>query len=235
MGELTLVIGNKNYSSWSLRPWILLRHMAVPFNEVRLPLFLPESVERLKQYSPTGKVPALQDGSLAVWDSLAICEYVSEQYLGGSGWPRSVAERALARAFAAEMHSGFQALRNAWPMNVRLQRKMPVDAAIGRDIERICDIWKKCLEKSGGPWLFGEFGIVDAMYAPVALRFYSYQPELPELAAAYVRTQLGTPAMQEWMAAGKAEVEVIKEDEVGYLLGEADWNYTPANAKGINF
>ncbi|MEY4640516.1 MAG: hypothetical protein RLZZ227_510 [Pseudomonadota bacterium] len=235
MGELTLVIGNKNYSSWSLRPWILLRHMAVPFAELRLPLFLPQSVERLKQYSPTGKVPALQDGSLAVWDSLAICEYISEQYLNARGWPQSVAERAQARSYAAEMHAGFQALRGAWPMNVRLLRKMPVDGAVARDIERICDIWTACLNKSGGPWLFGEFGIVDAMFAPVALRFHSYQPELPELVASYVRTQLGTPAMQEWMSAATAEVEVIKEDEVGYLLGEPDWNYQPANAKGINF
>jgi glutathione S-transferase len=235
MSELTLVIGNKIYSSWSLRPWLLLRHMGLPFSEIRVPLNLPNTKERLKQYSPTGKVPALLDGSLAVWDSLAICEYVSEQHLNGRGWPQSAADRAQARSYAAEMHSGFQALRNAWPMNTRLQRKMPVDEAVGRDIERVSDIWTRCLEKSGGPWLYGEFGIVDAMFAPVALRFYSYQPELPERAAAYVRTQLGTAAMQEWIAAGKEEQEVIKEDEVGYLLGEPGWDYVPANAKGINF
>jgi glutathione S-transferase len=224
MSTLTLVIGNKNYSSWSLRPWLLLQHMGVPFTEIKLPLFLPESIETLKQYSPTGKVPALQDGTLAVWDSLAICEYVSEQYLDGRGWPQAAAARALARAFAAEMHSGFQALRSAWPMNVRLQRKMPVDAALGRDIERVSAIWTQCLEKSGGPWLFGDFGIVDAMYAPVALRFHSYQPVLPARAAAYVQTHIDNPALQEWMAAGRIEKEIIKEDEVGYLLGEPGWD-----------
>jgi glutathione S-transferase len=223
MAALTLVIGNKNYSSWSLRPWVLLRHTGIPFTEIRIPLSVPNTTEALKEHSPTGKVPVLKDGSLIVWDSLAICEYVSEQYLHGKGWPQAVASRAQARSFAAEMHSGFQALRSSWPMNTRLQRKLPVEGALKRDIDRVTDIWTQCLHKSGGPWLYGEYGIVDAMFAPVALRFHSYQPELPALAAAYVQTQVQSPALQDWIAAGRVEKEVIKEDEVGYLLGEPGW------------
>ena len=221
---LTLVIGNKNYSSWSLRPWLLLRHTGVPFDEIRIPLSVPATPELLRPHSPTLKVPVLKDAALTVWDSLDICEYLSEQYLGGKGWPQAVAARAQARSFAAEMHSGFQALRSAWPMNVRLQRRMPVDGALKRDVERVCDIWTQCLEKFGGPWLYGEFGIIDAMFAPVALRFHSYQPELPARAADYVATQIGNPALQEWIAAGRAEKDIIKEDEVGFLLGEPGWN-----------
>ncbi len=224
MSRLTLVIGNKNYSSWSLRAWLLLRHSGVPFDEVRVALSQPDTIENLRQHSPSLKVPVLKDGSLTVWDSLAICEYVSEQHLHGKGWPQAVASRAQARSFAAEMHSGFQALRSTWPMNIRLQRKLPLDGALKRDVERVCDIWTQCLSKSGGPWLYGEFGILDAMFAPVALRFRTYQPDLPAPAAAYVQTHLNNPALQEWMKAGRAEKEVIKEDEVGFLLGEPGWD-----------
>ena len=151
MSKLTLVIGNKNYSSWSLRPWLLLRHNRIPFDEIRIALSQPTTAEALRPHSPTLKVPVLKDGALTVWDSLAICEYVSEQYLGGKGWPQQVAARAQARAFAAEMHSGFQALRSNWPMNVRLQRKLPVEGALQRDIGRVSEIWTQCLDKSGGP------------------------------------------------------------------------------------
>ena len=224
MSRLTLVIGNKNYSSWSLRAWLLLRHSGVPFDEVRVALSQPDTIENLRQHSPSLKVPVLKDGSLTVWDSLAICEYVSEQHLHGKGWPQAVASRAQARSFAAEMHSGFQALRSTWPMNIRLQRKLPLDGALKRDVERVCDIWTQCLSKSGGPWLYGEFGILDALFAPVALRFHTYQPDLPAPAAAYVQTHLNNPALQEWMKAGRAEKEVIKEDEVGFLLGEPGWD-----------
>ncbi|HEY0961045.1 MAG TPA: glutathione S-transferase family protein [Pseudomonadales bacterium] len=224
MAKLTLVIGNKNYSSWSLRPWLLLRHNNVVFDEIRIPLSAPNTADLLRPHSPTLKVPVLKADSLTIWDSLAICEYVSEQCLAGEGWPQDVAARARARSFAAEMHSGFQALRSAWPMNVKLRRKLPVQGALRRDIERVCDIWDGCLAKSGGPWLFGTFGIVDAMFAPVALRFHSYQPELPPRAQAYVQAHVDNPAMREWMDAGRAETEVIKDDEVGYLLGEPGWD-----------
>jgi glutathione S-transferase len=219
MSNLTLVIGNKNYSSWSLRAWILLRHYNVAFDEIRIPLATPDTVNLLRPHSPSLKVPVLKDGTLTVWDSLAICEYVSERYLDGRGWPQVVAARAQARSFAAEMHSGFQTLRSALPMNVRLQRKLVVDAAAQRDIERISDIWESCLAKSGGPWLYGEFGIVDAMFAPVALRFHSYQPQLSAAAQAYVDTQVDNPALREWVEAARAETQVIKEYEQSYLLG----------------
>lgn len=224
MHKLTLVIGNKNYSTWSLRPWLLLQHFRQTFIEIRIPLSQADTHVRLQKYSPTLRVPVLIHDQLTVWDSLAICEYVSEQLLDGRGWPRGTAERGRARSLAAEMHSGFQALRSQWPMNIRLQRKMPVDdPALIRDLERIQQIWRECLEASGGPWLFGDFGIVDAMFMPVALRFYSYQPELDASASAYMLTVLNDSAVVEWMTAGKAEAEVIKEDEVAYLLGEPPW------------
>lgn len=215
--SLTLVFGNKNYSTWSLRPWLLLRHFGVPFNEQRLSLFTPEAVEVLKPLSPTGCVPVLLDADLTIWDSLAICEYVSEQFLGGRGWPADTRARAQARSLAAEMHSGFQALRNAWPMNIRLQRKLVPTPGVAACIKRIDNMWSDCLARHGGPWLFGDFSIADAMYAPVVLRFYSYQPELSAAASRYLQTALGHPALQEWMEAGRSETEIIEEDEIDFL------------------
>src|SRR3990167_2075324 len=146
--SLVLVFGNKNYSSWSLRPWLLLRHFGVPFEERRLPLFKPETVAALKSISPTGCVPVLLDGDFAIWDSLAICEYVSEQFLAGKGWPTDARARARARSLAAEMHSGFQALRNSWPMNIRLQRTLQPSAEARKNIDRIEAIWAECLQLS---------------------------------------------------------------------------------------
>lgn len=223
MGSLTLVFGNKNYSSWSLRPWLLLKHMGIDFVETRIPLDMADTPALIKQFSPTKKVPVLLDGPLTVWDSLAICEYVSEQYLDGRGWPAAVAARAQARALAAEMHSGFSELRSQWPMNIRERRQMPVNAALQKDIARIESSWGDALQRSGGPFLFGDFCIADAMYAPVVLRFNSYQPPLLPLTESYMQTILSLPALQSWMAAARAEIEVIKEDEIGFLLGEADW------------
>lgn len=220
---LVLVFGNKNYSTWSLRPWLLLRHFEVTFTELRLSLFTAEARQKLKPISPTGCVPVLLDEDFAIWDSLAICEYVSEQYLEGKGWPTEVQARARARSLAAEMHSGFQALRNHWPMNLRLQRKLQPTAEVQRNIDRIEAIWNECLANSGGPWLFGNFSIVDAMFAPIALRFYSYQPELSAGSRQYLHTVLQHPAVREWMAAGQAETEIIKEDEVAWLLGEKNF------------
>lgn len=223
MAGLTLVIGNKNYSSWSLRPWLLMKHMGVQFDEVRIALDMADTPALVKQYSPTKKVPVLVDGGLTVWDSLAICEYVSEKFLDGRGWPSDATARARARSMAAEMHSGFGELRSQWPMNVREQRKMPLNALLQKDIGRIETSWGDALQRSGGPFLFGEFTIADAMYAPVVLRFYSYQPDVLSTTETYMQTIAALPALQSWMEAGRAEHEIIKEDEIGYLLDEPDW------------
>jgi Glutathione S-transferase len=219
----TLVIGNKNYSSWSLRPWFLLKHFGVDFQEVRVPLNQPETADRLAMFSPTGKVPVLLHEQRAVWESLAICEYINDCFLDGRGWPADLGARSHARSLACEMHAGFAALRSQWPMNVRLRRPRTLNGKVAQDLARMEVIWNECLEIYGGPWMCGEFSIVDAMYAPVALRFHSYQPPLSEASQGYVKAILSHPAIKEWMAAAEAESEVIKEDEVGYLLGEPGW------------
>jgi glutathione S-transferase len=223
MTGLTLVIGNRNYSSWSLRPWLLMKHLGVDFTELRIALDMTDTPELVKQHSPTRKVPVLIDGPVTVWDSLAICEYVSEKFLEGRGWPADSGARARARSMAAEMHSGFNELRSQWPMNIREQRKMPLNAGLQKDIARLEASWGDALQRSGGPFLFGEFCIADAMYAPVVLRFNSYLPDVLPLTETYMQTLLELPALKAWMEAGSAEREVIKEDEIGYLLDEPDW------------
>ncbi len=216
MNRPLLVIGNKNYSSWSLRPWLLLRHFGVAFDELRLPLDTPEFAAQVQQHSPAGKVPALRDGDLQLWDSLAICEYANERWLAGRGWPADLRRRALARVAAAEMHAGFVALRTQLPMN---SRRRPDgyrwDAAAQRDIERIQALWSTLRREAGagGPFLFGEFGIVDAMFAPVAVRFDGYGVAVDGEAAAYQQALLGLPALQEWRAAGAAETEHVAATE----------------------
>jgi glutathione S-transferase len=206
---LTLVIGNKNLSSWSLRPWLLLKQFGVPFHEERLPLDTPEFYARIAAYSPTGRVPVLRHAGLDVWDSLAICEYVSETFLDGRGWPAERARRARARSVSAEMHSGFADLRAYLPMQCarRLAGFVPPPEA-QRDIERVTALWRECRAASAGqgPFLFGEFGIADAMYAPVATRFVSYGVAVGEVERAWMDALLGLPAMQEWLAAAAAEV-----------------------------
>ncbi|MCH6484667.1 glutathione S-transferase family protein [Pseudoxanthomonas sp. LH2527] len=207
-----LVIGNKNYSSWSLRPWLLLRHFGVAFDEVRLLLDTPGFADGVRHHSPTGKVPALHDGGVHVWDSLAICEYANERWLDGRGWPQDRESRALARAAAAEMHSGFVALRTQLPMN---SRRTPDayrwDAAAQRDIDRVQDLWRQLREAHGGDgdFLCGGFGIVDAMYAPVAIRFEGYGVEVDATAGAYMQALFALPAMREWRAAAAAETESV--------------------------
>ncbi|QJD30037.1 glutathione S-transferase family protein [Methylococcus geothermalis] len=210
--SLTLVIGNKNYSSWSLRPWLYLKHHGLAFEEVRIPLYREDSKPKILAHSPTGKVPVLIDGDVAVWDSLAILEYLAERFPETSGWPQAPADRALARSLAAEMHSGFLALRTHCGMNCRRPPAVKaVPEAVHRDVARIGHIWRDCRERfaGDGPWLFGRFSIADAMYAPVALRFATYRLEAGKSAAEYVSTVLGHPATQEWMEAGRAENEVI--------------------------
>ncbi|MBW8368510.1 MAG: glutathione S-transferase family protein [Arenimonas sp.] len=211
----TLVIGNKNYSSWSLRPWLLLRHYGVAFDEVRLLLDTPGFAAQVARWSPSRRVPALHDGDLVVWDSLAICEYANERWLGGNGWPADLAQRAVARSAAAEMHSGFSALRSQMPMNLRRQPRLPHwDAHAGADVARVQQLWNDLRDRHDGPYLCGDqFGIVDAMFAPVCARLRSYGVPLDATGTAYVRAIFALPAMQEWEAAALAETERVASDE----------------------
>lgn len=217
MAQLTLAVGNKNYSSWSLRAWLALRHLGVEFTEVVIPLDQPDTHELIDRYGPSGRVPVLRAGEIVVWDSLAICEYAAE--LTGRGWPRASEARAVARSIVAEMHAGFPNLRALWPMNARVRhRHTAMTAALAADIERIDEIWNDCRHRfgSGGPWLFGpEYTIADAMYAPVVLRFNTYGARVSDTARWYMATVLEDAALQEWLRAARAEPWTIAADEVG--------------------
>ena len=204
----TLVIGDKNYSSWSLRPWLLMRQFGIAFNELLLPLDTTEFQQRIGRYSPTGRVPALHIGDEVIWDSLAICETVNERWLSGRAWPADPKPRAAARSAAAEMHSGFSALRSQLSMDCKRRPGVPGwDAAAARDIARIEALWSDLRSRFGGAgeFLCGEFGIVDAMFAPVCVRFRGYGPALGATALDYMRLVLDLPAMREWQAAAEAE------------------------------
>lgn len=208
MAELTLYIGNKNYSSWSLRPWLALKQAGIPFDEIVVPLYRPESKAAILEFSPSGKVPALQRGELLVWDSLAICEYLAEAFPAARLWPSGPAARAAARSASAEMHSGFQALRAQLPMNVRAHLPgRPLSPEAAAEIARVAALWRDCRSRfaTGGDFLFGAFTIADAMYAPVVSRFRTYAVALPPDAQAYRDALLGLPAMQEWAADARAE------------------------------
>jgi glutathione S-transferase len=212
MSDYTLVIGNKNYSSWSLRPWLAMRQAGVPFREVRIPLYTPESKAQIRSYSPSGKVPCLVDGTLAVWDSLAICEYLAERHPQLELWPADPRARALARSMSAEMHSGFQNLRSNMSMNCRKRFPgMGRTVEVAGEIERIQRSWGEARDKhgAGGPFLFGRFSIADAMYAPVVLRFRTYAVQLNPVSRAYADAILALPAIQQWLADAEAETEVI--------------------------
>jgi glutathione S-transferase len=215
-GRPTLVVGNKNYSSWSLRPWLLLRQCGVPFAEDVLPLDTPEFAVRIAAYSGAGRVPVLVDGGRRIWDSLAICEYANERWLDGAGWPADLDRRALARSAAAEMHSGFAAMRAQLPMSVRRRpNAYRWDANAQRDIDRVQALWRQLRAGAGeGPFLLGAFGIVDAMFAPVCVRFRAYGADVDATAAAYMATVFALPAFREWEAAALAETAVLAADEV---------------------
>ena len=212
----TLVVGNKNYSSWSLRPWLLLRHAGVPFAEDVLALDTPEFAGRIAAYSGAGRVPVLVDGERVVWDSLAICEYANERWLDGAGWPADLDRRALARSAAAEMHSGFMGMRSQLPMSVRRRpNAYRWDAAAQRDIDRVQALWRTLRARAGdGPFLLGAFGIVDAMFAPVCVRLRGYGVEVDATAAAFMATIFALPAFREWEAAALAETAVLAADEL---------------------
>lgn len=210
-----LVIGNRNYSSWSLRAWLFATHAGVAFDIQRLPLDTPEFRRRIGDYSPAGRVPVLIHGALHVWDSLAICEYLAEVFDIAQAWPEDVATRAQARSLACEMHAGFPHLRKELPMNCRARdRRLVPSPAAQHDIDRIIAIWESRLGRQG-PWLFGEFGIVDAMFAPVGLRFLTYGVAVPTASAAWIEALVTLPAMAEWLREARAESEVLAAEEVG--------------------
>ena len=216
MFPLQLIIGNKAYSSWSLRPWLLMRHAGIEFTEVRLPLYTTSWNETIGKYSPTGKVPVLVDGSVTVWESLAICEYLADKFPDRDLWPTASETRAVARAISAEMHSGFASLRTEMPMNMR--RRIPGKIrtpAVTDEISRIVSIWNDVRSRfgDGGPYLFGDFSIADAMYAPVVSRFATYAVELDGKAALYAETIVKLPALHAWYAEAQLETEVIASYE----------------------
>ena len=216
MAPLSLIIGNKNYSSWSLRPWLFMKHVGLEFQEILIPLDTPETRDQIDRHTPSGRVPVLRQGTLCVWDSLAICEYVAE--LSGKGWPQAREARAVARAVCAEMHSSFSTLRSLWPMNARARnRRTALTAALEADIERIDEIWNDCRGRfgGGGPWLFGEYGVADAMYAPVVLRFNTYGARISQTARWYIASVLEDAPLQEWLQGAKQEPWTIAADEVG--------------------
>jgi glutathione S-transferase len=203
---MLLVIGNKNYSSWSLRPWIAMKVFDFAFDEKRIPLDRAATKDEILGHSPAGKVPVLVDGQTTVWDSLAILEYLAEKNL--RLWPSRPAERARARAISAEMHSGFPQLRNHMSMNVR--KRYPGKgrtAEVATEIQRILEIWNAAQK----PFLFGPFSAADAMYAPVVLRFRTYDVELPGASRAYADEMLALPAMREWIEAAEREPESIAQ------------------------
>lgn len=216
MAEPLLVIGNRTYSSWSLRPWLFMRVLGVPFREKRVALYQSSTAAELRSLSPSGKVPVLHDDGIVVWDSLAICEHVAERLPDGRAWPADPAARAMARSVSAEMHSGFTALRNECPMNCRVRYPgFHIPDPVVPEIARVKEIWQKCRQRHGGagPWLFGGFSIADAMYAPVVLRFVTYGVTLGEVELAYARTVLRHPATQEWISHAGWEGEALERFE----------------------
>jgi len=206
---LRLVIGDKQLSSWSLRPWMLLRHLGLPFEEIRLPLDTPRFRDEIGRYSPSRRVPVLLDDGLVVWDSLAICEYLSER-AGGAGWPADAAARAQARSISAEMHSGFAAMRSAWSLRAADRGlHVPLDASARADVQRIDALWCDCLARHAeqDAWLFGRrYGIADAMYAPVVLRFNTYGASLSTAAQAYVDLAMADPHLLDWIEGARREL-----------------------------
>lgn len=205
----TLYIGNKNYSTWSLRAWALLKVIGIPFREQCLALYQPDTSARIREVSPSRRVPCLHDGDTVVWDSLAIAEYLAERHPGI--WPRDALARAWARSAAAEMHSGFARLRDELSMDVRLRRPRTPSPAAAADIARVLELWAEGRARfgRGGEFLCGAFSAVDAFYCPVAFRFQTYGVALDACAAGYARDLLALPALQEWAAAAARESERI--------------------------
>ncbi len=213
---LKLILGNKNYSSWSFRPWIGMRMAGVPFEEEVISLNAPDFKARVGSVSGTGKVPVLIDGDVRVWESLAILEYIAEKFPAARLWPDDPAARAHARAISSEMHAGFLPLRRLCPMNMwRPVKKRELTPEVAVNVARIDALWSDCRTRfgRGGPFLFGTFGAADAMYAPVVSRFHTYAVEVGPASRAYMQALMALPAWSEWQEAGRRELWVLPEDE----------------------
>jgi glutathione S-transferase len=218
---MKLVIGNKNYSSWSFRPWIAMKALGIPFEEILIPfgspLGNPEFKQRLAAYTPAGLVPVLIDGETHVWETLAILEYLAETFPDKGLWPKDATLRAQARALASEMHAGFGALRGECPMNIRRPvRARDLSAAAQANVARIVAMWTGCRTRHGGPFLFGKFCAADAMYAPVVARMNTYGIKVGREALGYMEAVMALPAWAEWRAGALQESWIVPEDE-------ADW------------
>lgn len=218
MSRPVLVIGNKNYSSWSLRAWLMLKHLGVNFEEVRIPLYTEGYKEKILEYSPSGMVPVYIENGVTVWDTIAIIEYMAEKH--PEVWPEDAVSRAYARSICAEMHAGFGAVRNELCENIRaIGRKVEISEEAAREIARIEDIWETCREHHSkeGSWLFGPFTAADAMYAPVVFRFLTYGISVGETARQYIHTVISDNHMKEWIRDSAAEPEFINEEEIGLV------------------
>lgn len=212
---MRLVIGNKNYSSWSLRPWILMKHARIKFEEIRIPLFTSEGDRLLEELCPAKQVPVLYDGKLVLWDSLAICEYVADKFPDKKLWPEANVDRARARAMSAEMHSGFQHVREQMPMNCRRRvTGFKPDLETEIDIDRVVQLFEQALMDSNGPWLFGHYTVADAMYAPVVSRFNTYGITTPPRTQAYCEKVLDDASMKQWFEDASHENEIIEKAEI---------------------
>jgi glutathione S-transferase len=218
---LTLIIGNKNYSSWSLRPWIAMRAAGIAFDEKVIPLYEPGSREKVLRYSPAGKVPVLIDGDAHIWESLAILEHLAEKFPDARLWPSDPGARSHARVAASEMHAGFTALRRACPMNMWLPPKpRPQSDEVMADVARIEALWSDCRARfgRGGPFLFGAFGAVDAMYTPVVARFQSFGLPVGGATRTYMDAVMGLPAWAEWREAALKEPWIMRHNEPDWPL-----------------
>lgn len=214
MDELTLYIGNKNYSSWSLRPWLAMTAGGISFKEVLIPFDFPAGNPKFREISPTGRVPVLHHGATRVWESLAIIEYAAELFPDAGLWPADRQARALARCYSMEMLSGFRALRNACPMNIRRERRaIDLPDGVMDDVARIETIWSEAVKASGGPFLFGAFSAADAMFAPVVNRLDVYQLTADSASLAYMNAVKAHAAFQAWTAAALKEPWIVEEDE----------------------
>ena len=211
MKNVRLVIGNKNYSSWSMCPWLLLKMFNIDFEEIQIKLFQGNTVEKIGPYSPSLKVPVLLYKDLTVWDSLAICEYISENILKGSGWPTNPARRASARSISAEVHSEFPTLKKEWPMNCKASYTLSPSEELQNEIARIDAIWGSYRRKfrQNGDYLYGRFSIADCMYAPIAISFESYGAELCGEANTYMQSILNNPFVDKWKTLGRREIEPL--------------------------